>query len=235
VRRMRELIRAASQAHPHDDFFGGVDARLKICSQARAFYRAYDRALSYLDQQSWAVLSSKALAHFRDHRKGQLKQGFFNQLNDAFAYRFLVRRGYSRVSILREGNKTTPDIKFFDGDTCHYCEVKTIGISEEEINRRVPNSYIDRSVYRELSPEFLKKLGSTLDLAHSQVSSQDATGLVFVVAQFDDFTMAYYDRYRAQLEDFLQKHEVPDIYVKVGIIGRNRIWKGLLAHAGKDT
>jgi len=75
---MRELIRAAMQAHPHDDFFGDLDSTLKISSQARAFYRAYDRALSYLDQQSWAELSRKAVAHFLDHREGQLKQGFFN-------------------------------------------------------------------------------------------------------------------------------------------------------------
>jgi hypothetical protein len=231
---MRELIRAAIHAHPHDDFFGDLDKTLKISSQARAFYRAYDRALSYLDQQSWAELSRKAVAHFLDHREGQLKQGFFNQLNDAFAYQFLVRRGCSRVSILPEGKKTTPDIEFFFGHARHYCEVKTIGISQEEINRRAAESSFDGSVYQELSPAFLNKLGSTLLSAHRQVSSQGATGLVFVVAQFDDFTMAYYDRYREQLADFLRKHEVSDVYVKVGLIGGKRIGKGLLAHAGKD-
>ncbi len=232
---MRELIRAANHVHPHDDFFSDIDATLKNSSQARAFYQAYDWALSYLNEQSWAELSRKAVAHFVDHREGQLKQGFFNQLNDAFAYQFLVRRGCSQVSILRESKTSTPDIKFFVGDTCYYCEVKTICISQEEINRRGSASYFDGSVYSELSPAFLNKLGSALLLAHRQISGQGATGLVFVVAQFDDFTMAYYDRYREQLIDFVRKHEVPDVYVKVGLIGGKGIGKGLLAHAGDDS
>ena len=232
---MRELIRAASHAHPHDDFFGELGTTLQLSSQARAFYGAYERALSYLDQESWAELSRKAIAHFLDHREGQLKQGFFNQLNDAFAYQFLSRRGCSRVSILREGQNPTPDIEFFVGDTRHYCEVKTIGISEEEINRRGAESSFDASVYQELSHAFLNKLNSTLLMAHRQVTSQGATGLVFVIAQFDDFTMAHYERYREQLVDFLRTHEVPDVYVKVGLVGGKRIGKGRLAHACGDT
>lgn len=232
---MRELIRAASQAHPLDHFFGELDTTLRLSSQARAFYRAYERALSYLDQESWAELSRKAIAHFRDHREGQLKQGFFNQLNDAFAYQFLSRRGCSRVSILREGQNPTPDIEFFIGETRHYCEVKTIGISQEEINRRGAESLFDGSVYQELSPAFLRKLDSTLLMAHSQVTSQGTTGLVFVIAQFDDFTMAHYERYHEQLVDFLRTHEIPDVYVKVGLVGGKRIGKGRLAHACRDT
>ena len=232
---MRELIRAASDAYPHDDFFASMDETLKASSQARAFYRAYDRALSYLDQHSWTELSRKAVAHFLDHREGQLKQGFFNQLNDAFAYQFLVRRGCSRVSVLREGKKSTPDIEYFVGNSRYYCEVKTIGISQDEIIRRESESTFDGSVYQELSTLFLNKLGSTLLLAHRQISSQGANGLVFVVAHFDDFTMSYYDRYREQLADFLHKHEVSDVYVKVGLIGGKRIGKGPLACASKDT
>lgn len=37
-------------------------------------YRTYDAALRVLDRESWEVLKTKALAHFRDHRPGQLKQ-----------------------------------------------------------------------------------------------------------------------------------------------------------------
>jgi hypothetical protein len=224
---MRELINAAIAAYPADDFFVDLGLTLRQSSQARAFYRAYDRAFSYLDAASWHELSQKALLHFRDHREGQLKQGFFNQLNDAFAYQFLVRRGYTNVSILREKkNERTPDLQYFVGDVRHFCEVKTIGVSEEELARRASESAFDGSVYRELSDKFLGKLNSTLLQAQVQISSKGATGLVFILANFDDFTLLYYDRYRQQITALLDQHEVQNVYVKVGLIGGRRIATG---------
>src|SRR6476646_2260896 len=106
MRRIRELIASVSAAHPGDDFFAGVEQTLKVAPDARRQYEAYERALSVLDPESWAVLQAKAVAHFTDHRPGQRKQGFFNQLNDAFAYQYLVRRGYKQVRVLREVGKT---------------------------------------------------------------------------------------------------------------------------------
>jgi hypothetical protein len=225
VQRVRELIREAKAAYPADTFFTGVDRRLRLSSQARAFYRAYDRALSYLDQESWGALSQKALAHFRDHRRGQLKQGFFNQLNDAFAYQYLVRRGNSRVRVLREGGRTTPDLSYFSGESLHHCEVKSIGISQEEVARRRSDQYAHRNSYGSLSDGFFNKLGSDLTHANSQISSLGTPGLVFIVATFDDATLTYYDSYRGQIASFLTSHPVPEVYVKVGVIGGRRIQK----------
>ena len=97
MRRMGDLITLTRAKYPRDDFFDRVGETLKSSSQARAFYRAYDSALDCLDPVSWEVLSGKAVSHFQDHRQGQLKQGFFNQLNEAFGYQYLVRRGFSGV------------------------------------------------------------------------------------------------------------------------------------------
>jgi hypothetical protein len=223
---MRELINAAIAAYPADDFFVNLNLSLRQSSQARAFYRAYDRALSCLDADSWAELRQKALRHFRDHREGQWKQGFFNQLNDAFAYQVLVRRDYTKVSILPETKQKTPDLQYFVGDIQHYCEVKTIGVSEEELGRRASESVFDGFVYRELPDKFFEKFNSTLLQAQAQISSQGATGLVFVIVNFDDFTLQYYDRYREQIAAFLDQHEVQNVYVKVGLIGGRRIETG---------
>jgi hypothetical protein len=223
MRRMRELIEMVKSAHPGDDFFSSLDETLKRSSQARASYRAYDRALSIMDTASWNELSKKAVAHFIDHRKGQLKQGFFNQLNDAFAYEFLVRRGYSDVSVLPEGRKTTPDLAYRAGTELRYCEVKTTGISDQEILRFESEEVFDGSVYQELSTGFFNKLNVDLKAARSQIASQGASGLIFIVAHFDDFTLSYYNRYRQQLSDFLRTHEVRNVVIKVGLLGRRRI------------
>lgn len=225
MQRMRDLILEAQASYPQDDFFSGVTAKHRYPPQARALYRAYDRALSYLDRDSWRELSRKALAHFLDHRDGQLKQGFFHQLNDAFAYQYLVRRGHSQVRILRERKKRTPDLSYFSGKTLRHCEVKTIGISQDEIARRVPGPYVNRDSYVALSSGFFVKLGFDLSSASKQISSTETAGLVFVIATFDDFTLSYYERYRAQIAQFLLSHPVPEVYVKVGYFGARRIHK----------
>lgn len=226
MQRMRQLISEVQASYPRDDFFESVCQRLRDSSQARAYYRAYDRAFSYLDSESWTELSRKALAHFRDHRPSQLKQGFFNQLNDAFAYQYLVRRGYSRVRVIREGKKITPDLSYFSGASQRFCEVKSVGISLEEASGRQSGKYVDRNSYVSLSKGFFNKLNTDLNQGQAQITSFGTTGLVFVVANFEDPTLTYYDMYRKQIVEFLALNSVPEVYIKVGVIGGRRIQKG---------
>lgn len=225
MRRMRDLVKMVNEAHPKDEFFATLDETLRSSSQARASYGAYDQALTCLDPESWRVLSKKAIEHYLDHRTGQLKQGFFNQLNEAFAYQFLVEQGYKSVEILQEDGTTKPDLVYSDGVGCLYCEVKSIGVSEDELNRFNAEEVFDNSIYRELSAGFLNKLDYDLKQAHRQIFSQGAPGLVFVVARFDDFTLRHYGRYREQLSEFLSIHEVQDVFFKVGLLGNRRIYK----------
>ena len=182
MRHIRELIALAKATHPGDNFFADVEQTLKVVPLVRSEYRAYERALSILDPESWAVLQVKALAHFTDHRPGQRKQGFFNQLNDAFAYQYLVRRGYKQVRILRESGKTQPDIEYLDGREKRFCEVKTIGISDEMIARRAKVQVPSSSIYQELSGGFLSKLESTLDSADCQINARRGKGLIYLVS-----------------------------------------------------
>lgn len=225
MHRMRSLVQMVKEAHPRDTFFDSLDETLRTSPQARAFYRAYDKALLCLDQKSWRVLSHKAVKHFPDHRMGQLKQGFFNQLNEAFAYQFLLRQGYTDVSVLVESGTTTPDLSYKQGASVRYCEVKSIGISEDEIARTESGCVFDGAVYHELSPEFLKKLNDVIARGHEQIVSKGETGIVFILAKFDDFTLRHYGRYRFQIDQLLAWHKVPEIYIKVGLLGGRRIHK----------
>jgi hypothetical protein len=225
MRHIRELIALAKAAHPGDDFFAGVERTLKIVPGARAQYRAYERALSTLDSESWIVLRDKAITHFTDHRIGQRKQGFFNQLNDAFAYQYLVRRGYGHVRILREVGKTQPDIEYIDSAEKRFCEVKTIGISDEVIARRGKVQVTSSSIYQELSSGFLNKLEKTLSVADRQIKARRGKGLIYLLMYFDDFSLDYYGRYRKQISACLESHTAESIYIKIGLISRKYICK----------
>ena len=235
MRRIRELIAAVELTHPSDRFFAKIKETWVALPQARALYAAYDRALRVLDDQSWHELKAKAVGHFRDHRKGQLKQGFFNQLNEAFAYEFLVRRGFSRVRVLREDGTVKPDIAYVEGALQRFCEVKTICISEEQIARWSTGSAFSGPIYSELSPGFLSKLNSTINDGWSQITSCGSSGLVYVLVLFDDFTLAHYDTYRRQILTCIAAHPAPAVYVKVGLLGRRRIQKSGLAKSHNFT
>jgi len=136
MKRIRELIETVTRVYPQDRFFLDFEESCRTNAAKGAAYRTYNDALQVLDGQSWQILKDKAVAHFRDHRRGQLKQGFFNQLNEAFAYRFLVRRGCIGVVMLPERGASTPDIRYVEAGWVKHCEVKTLGLSDEEIHRR---------------------------------------------------------------------------------------------------
>lgn len=227
MRRIRELIALTQKAFPSDSFFSSFEKTLKINPLACQAYQAYERALNNLDSASWDILKCKAIAHFTDHRQGQRKQGFFNQLNDAFAYQYLVRNGYKQVRILREVGKTQPDIEYLDGCEKRFCEVKTIGISDEVIARRDKLQVTSASIYQELSAGFISKLKKTLDTAEGQIKvrSDSNKGLIYLLVYFDDFTLDYYDRYRKQIVTCLETHSAENVYVKIGLTGKKHIRK----------
>ena len=225
MQRMRELIAAVNQRYPKDKFFDDLEQTLRDSRQARAMYRSYDRALQSLDSASWEALQKKSVEHFRDYRLGQLKQGFFNQINDAFAYEHLSRRGYSSIRVLRESGTTTPDIEYFNGQEIAGCEVKTLGISDDLIQRRESMSVFSGQIYEKLSVEYIKKLNKVISEAQEQILSRYSGGLVYLVAHFDDFTMSHYSNYRLQLKGALGAHDVQNIYIKVGLLRNRRIEK----------
>ncbi len=131
MERIFELVDEVRKKYPNDTFFNNFDPSFKNILDVKKHYQTYNEALMALDRESWEILKKKAIDHFRDHRPGQLKQGFFNQLNDALAYQYLTKSGYKNIRILKEGKSKKPDLKFTHKGHEHYCEVKTIGSSRE--------------------------------------------------------------------------------------------------------
>jgi hypothetical protein len=225
MQRMRELIAEVQASHPSDRFFDRIEQTWAASRQARAQYAAYNRAFQTMDDQSWSELKSKAVKHFLDHRPGQLKQGFFNQLNEAFAYQYLSRRGYAGVKVLREDGKVKPDLEYITGAELAFCEVKTIGISQEQLARWDAGGAFSGSIYSELSTGFLKKLDATITTAWNQIRAQGARGFIYLVVFFDDFTLMNYERYRTQIRRLIDAHQAPSIHVKVGLLGHRKLSK----------
>ena len=129
------------------------------------------------------------------------------------------------MRVLREVGTTQPDIEYMDGSKKSFCEVKTIGISEELIARRQAVQAHRSSIYYKLSPEFLGKFRSTLEAADRQIKARDAKGLIYLVVHFDDFTLEHYKTYRRQIKDCLSTHTTEYVYVKIGVLGGKYIGK----------
>lgn len=222
MQRIYELINATNSRYPKDQFFADFDESCRLNPDKKRCYRTYDDALRTLDNASWEVLKQKALNHYLDHRKGQRKHGFFNQLNEAFAYRYLVNRKCSPVTILQETGVTIPDIQFGEPGRQRYCEVKTIEISDDEIERRSSlKSY--GPVYECLSAGFFNKFQHSIDVANEQISAKGGAGLIFMILNNDDIALDHYQQYREQIISHCRENSIQNLYVKVGFRGRRRI------------
>ncbi len=215
----------ARSRYANDDFFVNFEEKCRAMPEVLKDFRTYDRALSTLDCESWEILKNKALRHYLDHRKGQKKQGFFHQLNEAFAYNHLVKQGFQNVRFLEEGKTKTPDIAYIDRGMQKYCEVKSLGISDKEIERRNSTTWYDASVYFDLGRLFANKLVSAVSEAKKQILFVGTQGMVYVLVDVDDFTRRHYKSYRKELIGVLRDLGI-SVFVKVGLRGNKGISAG---------
>ena len=229
MKRFNELVAGVRDRYPGDTFFVHFESSCKAIPLKLKNYKVYERAFLALDPASWKALQEKALDHYLDHRPGQLKQGFFNQLNEAFAYRFLKNQGFKGITFVPESKQKSPDLSFLHQRRRRYCEVKTLSISEAAISRRAKGTVFDGSTYSNLGAGFFNKIRSTIDSAMVQLAPYDESGLVFLFVTFDDFTFDHYSTYRRQLNAFLQTHSAKEVRLKLGLVGQRSVAKGIVA------
>lgn len=219
----------ALKTFPNDSYAINWKNTIESESTARVQFSEYERAFAALDEHSCEVLKRKAISHFKGHRTGQLKQGFFHQLNEAFAFQYLSKRRVTDIRLLEEDGSKKPDIEFKRRGSLWHCEVKSIGISEDEIKRFGGGNSFDASCYLRLSKEFFAKLSRSLSVADQQIHAMDTKGLIFVVVRFDDFTSAHRQEYRNQLIEYLRDQNRNDVVVKAMLSGRSISAKSKLA------
>lgn len=220
--RLRSLLNdLKSGAHANDLYLEQFDAAFEL-EHFQELVDAYDEALVSLDEPAWDQLKQKAIDHFRDENIGRGKDGLFNHLNEAFAYHYLVRHGYRNINFIPESpNKKKPDLSYSLGNELRFCEVKTLNLSREEISRlNYREPFEPHKIYGELNEKFFRsKLKPHLDKASKQIQS-NGMGFVFIIINFDDFTLQFYEKYKQQIMEYLAS-EFPDldVYMKIGILG----------------
>lgn len=225
MKRIYELVHEVSNRFD-DDFFKNFEALIKINPGKQKAYSVYNRALMILDNESWKILKSKALNHYKDEREGQRKNGFFNILNEAFAYEYLIDKGSENVRFLKEKKgERRPDMTFMIMGIKKYCEVKTINISKNEMTRRErpPKGY-EGSIYYFLDKGFFKKFSDKYLDAREQISAVSSKrGLIYIVTNFDDMALDHYHTYKKQILVYARKNNMYDIVIQIGLGGTKTI------------
>lgn len=228
MNRFAALLKQLKEAYPGDSYIDGLYRSLHLSSQARAQVRAYSSATSRVDISSWEILKAKAVIAYKQQSLDRGKRAFFDQLNEAFAYVHLTRKGCTNVAFVAESKKKkktkTPDLTYMIQGVLHSCEVKTIHISKEMIERIKVGDAYDMSVHQMLSEFFIGKLKSTLETAFYQIDTFGTQGIAYIVVHFDDFTLDHYTTYRAQICQLLRE-QFPDqeVFLRVGVQGRRHI------------
>jgi hypothetical protein len=190
-------------------YFQNFDQALASSSHVKDAYLRYERLLQELDDEDWWHLKDEASPRLaiRDKR-GRGWQQLFDILNEARAYSYLKSRGCTNLHFIPRSRRQTPDLEGSIGSDRILCEVKTIGISEEEAAFR-SGPLQARSMPTCVKPEFLNKLRTTIETARQQLlafdPAQAAVHFVYVNVSFDDFFAECKEAYFKQIDDDLAR------------------------------
>jgi hypothetical protein len=124
----------------------------------------------------------------------------------------LVDRGCSGVSFIpraKQQGQKTPDLQAIENAGKIFSEVKTINISQIEVNRRHTGGV--GSTTNVLPDALLNKLDATVVSASNQMIAhdlaRDVKHIVFIVVNFDDFFSKYKTDYFDQIDCHLGQNQ----------------------------
>jgi hypothetical protein len=191
--RVNELRALIADPSKPSAYFQNFDESVRVEPSMRGVWLAREQEFHRLAPASWEFLKAEARPYLtaRDSN-GRGWEQLIAILNQARAHNYLVDRGCSGVSFIprakRQGQKT-PDLQAMDNERTLLCEVKTINISQNEVNRRHLGGV--GSSTNILPDAFFNKLNLTIEGAAKQIATHDfaanAKHLVFMVVNFDDF------------------------------------------------
>ncbi len=222
--RLFELHDLLPYPLPAEAYFQDFEKSLGKTPQKLKQFRDVEDDLQCLDGAAWRSFKEEIrglkLLERKDPKRGW--QAVFDKLNEAKGYRYLKRVGYTDIRFLpraKRRDEQTPDLEAKRGAEIALCEVKTINVSDAEVERARAGAV--SSVAGQLDQMFIRKFNNTITLAKSQLEAHHAavaTKLIaYVVLNFDDLLHEYADRYRMQIESHLESSPVPGVEVILDI------------------
>lgn len=219
--RIFELRDSLPSPLPGGFAFPALDQTIIEYPQKRKFLREIEAELQGLDLTAWAALKAKLTPLPKKHKKRVL-QPLYDTLNEAKGYDYLVGTGYANVHFIPESaikGQKTPDLGADAQGHKVLCDVKTINISDKEIDRRRSGG-VGTST-DQLGSGFLGKLKSDLERAKAQMLAYDpectVRKIAYVVVNYDDGLHEYADRYWLQITHFMTENPIPDLEVEFDI------------------
>jgi hypothetical protein len=175
---------------------------------ARDRYLSLEATLRALEEDAWQELKIEACQYLvTKDREGRGWQQLFDVLlSQAQGYGYLKSIGCVKIRFVpREGGIKTPDLEALFGSRKVLCEVKTINISDAEVDaRRYPFA---RKGETTLNEKFFSKLNSDITKAKEQLRAHDPVGdakhCVYVAVHFDEWAGYSDDEYFRQIKEHL--------------------------------
>lgn len=123
-----------------NSLFHDFEDSIAVNSIKRERFIDLDSELVGLSLAAWEQLKKEVLPTCTKWSRKRGWEEAFNKLNQAKGYNYLLKAGCTNVEFIplssRRGHKT-PDVRGQSGLILVLCEVKTINISDEEINVRI--------------------------------------------------------------------------------------------------
>jgi hypothetical protein len=210
--RVYELRDLTDPASP-DAYFQDFENRFQDRPDWRRAFIRWEKEFQGLDSHAWAFLKSEASQYLvRKDPGGRGSHQLFDILNQAPAYNYLKGVGCSSIRFIpRSRKQRTPDLEGFLDSGRVLCEVKTINISDTEVQARRESKA--RNIKSQLPEEFFRKLHSDITHAKQQLYAYDSTSgvrhFVYLNVCFDDFFGDYQEEYFQQINQHLLDNQIP--------------------------
>ena len=220
--RIYELKDLLRDPEAPKSFFKAFDCRLGISNQIMQAFVEREAELQQLNPISWNVIKEKAkpLLEIKDKKRGWHQ--LIDTLNEVRGYNYLSRLGCTEPRFIPRADSKgtrTPDLQGAIGILSIVCEVKTIHISEKEIDARTKITLRDGANENRLPQEFLNKLNSDLVAARDQLlaycDDANARRIIYMVINFDNFTTEHDAEYFNQIDAFCGARQLQDVEVVI--------------------
>ena len=192
-----------------EDYFSDIDERLDDPLSLKKLAELAE-SLNRLDEESWNYLKCQCKPLLSKVSEDRGWTPLFDRFNEAKGYGYLLDWGCSSLKFIARSDKNghqTPDLEASDGTSEYLCEVKTINISDEEIEHRKNRKA--KEVAYVLSNGLKSKLEDVASKAASQLrgyqGAENKIRIVFFVICLDDWQPEARKAIFPEIQTFLDK------------------------------